>query len=216
MTLLLIDNRVLDIPFILGCLESNVTPVIFDFYTETFESLSEKIPQQTITHLGILQSNDATYSLVSSFGQSILKDVERIDPKLESWTTFYLFLEFCVSRLGVCFLDIIDCNASHDWDYLSQQWNIPIRYSSRPIGGNYWELDQGPLIGLYFSEDIRRYPYIFGDTPLQKYEPELKMISIIYTKDKNTYQNTSCIPKFTENKRIGTIWSNYKSKANHL
>jgi hypothetical protein len=210
MTLLLIDNRVLDIPFILGCLESNVTPVILDFYTETFESLSEKIPHQTITHLGILQNNDATYSLVSSFGQSILKDVETIDPKLESWTTFYLFLEFCVSRLGVSFLDIIDC-ASNDWDYLSQQWNIPIRYSSRPIGGNVWELDQVSLIGLYFNEDIRRYPYIFGDSQL-KYEPDLQMISGLYIIDKNTYVKQTGIPKITEHKkRIGTIWSNYKS-----
>jgi hypothetical protein len=46
MALLLIDNRTLDIPVLLRCLESNVTPVIFDFEKD---SLRKNYPsQQTV------------------------------------------------------------------------------------------------------------------------------------------------------------------------
>lgn len=130
MALLLIDNRN-DILTILASLESNVTPVIFDFEKDTFESLTEKIPEKHYTHLGILQASMSsnTYCLVSSFGESVLDDVEELDPSLDTWTSFHLLLELCMSRLGVSYLDLIE--GSGDWSYMSHMWDIPIRVMKR-------------------------------------------------------------------------------------
>jgi hypothetical protein len=140
MALLLIDNRTVDIPMILSCLESNVTPVIFDFEKYTFESLTEKIPEQHYTRLGILQENNSTgYCLIASFGESVLEDVEHLDPLLDSWTSFHLLLELCMSRLGVCYLDLIQTYGTSDWDYISTIWEVPIRSG----GKNEW-------YGIYF------------------------------------------------------------------
>jgi hypothetical protein len=139
MALLLIDNRTFNLEEVLACLESNVTPVIFDFEKDTFESLTEKIPEQHYIRLGILQENSSTYCLVTSFGESVLEDVEKLDPMLDSWTSFHLLLELCMSRLGVCYLDLIETYGTSDWDYISKIWEVPIRYG----GKNEW-------YGIYF------------------------------------------------------------------
>jgi hypothetical protein len=136
MALLLLDNRILDVSLILRCLKSNVTPVLFDFEKDTFESITEKIPEKGYTHLGIMsyRTRPDTYCMISSFGESVLKDVEQLDPSLDTWTSFHLMVELCVSRLGVRCLDMIECFKTYDLDYLSYQWDLPIRYSSTPLG----------------------------------------------------------------------------------
>lgn len=152
--LLLIDNRVLDIPNILSCLESHVTPVIFDFWSETFDSLAEKIPEQRYRRLGILQenSNPDIYCMLDSFGESILKEVEILDPNLETWTSFHLFIELCVSRLEIISLDILDHYEPKHWEYISNEWNLPI-YSSKLNICETWS--DSYLIDIYFKKAIQ-------------------------------------------------------------
>jgi hypothetical protein len=176
MALLLIDNRIMGLPFLLRCLKSNVTPVLFDFEKDSFESITEKIPEQGYTHLGILpfpvQSD--TYCLMSSFGESVLKEVEQLDPGLDTWTSFHLLVELCVSRLGVRVLDMLSYFPTQDLEYLSFQWNLPIRYSSRPLGkqakGSHWSLNGDSLVGLYFTQSIESYPYTLGPSVEKLYE----------------------------------------------
>lgn len=170
MALLLLDNRIQDLEFILRCLKSNVTPVLFDFKRDSFESITEKIPEKRYTHLGILKSPrlSDTYCLMESFGESVLKDVQRYDPALDTWTSFHLLVELCVSRLGVRCLDMIEYFPTRDLDYLSYQWELPIRYSSSPLGktanGYNWTLNGESLLHDYFTKDIESYPYTIGYT----------------------------------------------------
>jgi hypothetical protein len=154
--LLLIDNRTSDIPFILSCLESHVTPVIFDFWSETFDSLAEKIPEQRYIRLGILQENynPDIYCMLDSFGESILKEVEILDPNLETWTSFHLFIELCVSRLEITSLDLLDYYDPKHWVYISNVWNLPIYSSKLKEKMNICEQwTESPLIGLYFKKE---------------------------------------------------------------
>jgi hypothetical protein len=125
--LLIIDNRIPNISCLLKNLESTVTPVIIDFWSETFDSLASKIPEQPYTQLGILQANmnPDTFCLFDSFGPSVLKDVETLDPLLDSWTSFHLFIELCVSRLEVQEI-VLRGYDPKDWNYISRQWNILI------------------------------------------------------------------------------------------
>jgi hypothetical protein len=55
MTLLLLDNRFTNLSLLLRGLKSNVTLVLFDFERDTFETITEKIPEKGYTHLGILK-----------------------------------------------------------------------------------------------------------------------------------------------------------------
>lgn len=129
--LLFIDNRRSDISFLVHRLESQVTVILYDFWEDTFDSLASKIPIQSYKHMAILQENASsmTYFFLHSFGESVLHEIETVDSQLESWTSFYLFLELCVSRLEITTLDILDGFPSKNWDYLSESWNIPICHS---------------------------------------------------------------------------------------
>jgi hypothetical protein len=170
MSLLLLDDQIQGLDIILRCLKSNVTPVLFDFKKDSFESITEKIPEKRYSHLGILKAPrlSDTYCLMASFGESILKDVDRYDPALDTWTSFYLLVELCVSRLGVQCLDMIECFPTRDLDYLSNQWDLQIRYSSSPLGktanGSNWTLNGESLIHVYFTKEIESYPYMIGYT----------------------------------------------------
>lgn len=168
--LLLIDNRTPNIQHILHFLESHVTPVIFDFWEETFDSLASKIPEKRYRHLGILQEtiNLQHYCLLNSFGESILKDVEILDPNLESWTSFHLFIELCISRLDILTVDLINYEYSKDWEYVSQEWNIPIRYSNK----YYREIS--------FQESPLNYAYFKKKNNLSKINPKNHLLQNNY------------------------------------
>jgi len=187
MALLLLDNRIPEVSLLLRCLKSNVTPVLFDFEKDTFESITEKIPEKGYTHLGILpyRTRSDTYCMISSFGESVLKDVEELDPALDTWTLFHLLVELCVSRLGVRCLDMIECFPTHDLKYLSSQWDLPIRYSSSLLGktanGSNWSLN-GDSLDVYFTKAIHSYPYTLRPLPNRNpisYEKQI-LFQIVY------------------------------------
>jgi len=160
MALLLIDNRNSNIRDILGSLKSNITPVLYDFQEETFESLADKIPIQSYLHLGIIHACPTihTYCMIHSFGESILQDVEHQDPFLESWTSFHLFIELCISSLDVQTLDLFDEGNSMEWKYLSRVWNIPIRLrnSNEDVYSTYFKKRQPIERPVYSHRTIMR------------------------------------------------------------
>lgn len=155
MALLLVDNQYPKLFTLLRCLKSNVTLVLFDFEKDTFETLSDKIPEKGYTHLGILKtpSLSDTYCLINSFGESIVADVEEKDPFLDSWTSFHLLVELCVSRLGVRALDLMEPFPSKDIEYLELGWDLPIRTLPQPVPHALypWQID---TFDLYFTRDI--------------------------------------------------------------
>lgn len=152
MALLLVDNQYPELLTLLRCLKSNVTLVLFDFNKDTFETLSDKIPEKGYTHLGILKtpSHSGRYCLIHSFGESIVADVEEKDPFLDSWTSFHLLVELCVSRLGVRALDLMEPFPSKDIEYLAWEWDLPIRTLHESIPTYPWQID---TFDLYFTRD---------------------------------------------------------------
>ena len=59
MNLLLIDNRVSQPDFVVNACLPNSIPIIFNYETDTVESILEKIPNQQFDSLGIFQENYA-------------------------------------------------------------------------------------------------------------------------------------------------------------
>jgi len=149
--LLLIENCIPNRALILECLDPRVTPVFFD-YTDSFDTLASNIPEKKYNHMAILQKQTGvTYSLLHSFGQSNLQDVAYLDPSLESWTSFSLFLELCVSRLEIKTLDLIGCVPS-SLDYVSRVWNFPFRYSEKDVTQLTFEsFRECPILCEYFT-----------------------------------------------------------------
>ncbi len=149
--LLLIENSIPNRELILECIDSSVTIVFFD-YQDTFDTIASKIPEKKYKHMAILQKqNNLTYSFLNSFGQSILQDMEYLDPSLESWTSFSMFLELCMSQLEITTLDLIGCIPS-SLDYASRVWNLPFRYSEKDATQLTVEsFRECPLLSEYFT-----------------------------------------------------------------
>jgi alpha-tubulin suppressor-like RCC1 family protein len=176
MQLLLVDNRVKDVQTVTQSLLPGVDFVLVDFETDTYETLVAKIPVKTYDSVGIFEENYElnTYQLVSSFGNSVLTNVETQDPTLETWSQYKSLLSYFKNTLEAKSLDLMGCNinSSPDWnyviDYLGKQFQIKINSSndntgSPDFGGN-WILESGnqELIGKYFSNNIDTYQFVLG------------------------------------------------------
>jgi len=164
--LLLIDNRVRLTDLIISSIESDVDSIIFDYETETLDSLISKITVKPYDSIGIVQEQDTipTYTLAKPMGDYDLNDYS-------TWTTYIDLVQWCVSNLGIKFWDLIECNIDSTWQTvissLQDQFNITIRSSSKQLGntdvGDNWTFDDGTsLIGLYFTSAINEYPYTLG------------------------------------------------------
>jgi len=166
MKLLLIDNRVRSIEYITRSLEEDVDFIIFDYETETVESLTSKILIKVYDSIGIVQDQDniPSYTLAKPMGDYDLNDYS-------TWTTYKELIAWCVSNLGTRFWDLIECNIDETWQpvisSLQSEFNIMIRSSSKQLGntdlGDNWVFDDGTsLIGIYFTSAINDYPHTLG------------------------------------------------------
>ena len=164
--LLLIDNRVRLPDIIVSSLEKEVEHIIFDYETETLDSLISKITIKPYESIGIVQEQDMipSYTLAKPMGDYDLNDYS-------TWTTYKELVQWCVSNLGIKFWDLIECNIDSTWQTvissLQEQFNLTIRSSSKQLGntdvGDNWVFDDGTsLIGLYFTSNINEYPYTLG------------------------------------------------------
>ena len=164
--LLLIDNRVRLTDIIISSIESDVDHIVFDYETETLDSLISKITVKPYDSIGIVQEQDTipSYTLAKPMGDYDLNDYS-------TWTTYNELVQWCVSNLGIKFWDLIECNIDSTWQTvissLQDQFNITIRSSSKQLGntdvGDNWVFDDGTsLIGLYFTSAINEYPYTLG------------------------------------------------------
>lgn len=166
MKLLLIDNRVRATDIIINSLEEDVDYIIFNYETETVQSLTSQIPIKPYDSVGIVQDQDniPSYTLAKPMGDYDLNDYS-------TWTTYIEFVGWCVTNLGIKIWDLIECNIDETWQTvitsLQNQFNITIRSSSKQLGntnlGDNWVFDDGTsLIGIYFTTAINEYPYILG------------------------------------------------------
>lgn len=186
---LLINSQLRDLSFLLSTVKSDVTYVVFDTAVDTNESLLQKIPLG-ISRVGIAQHNlfREHYPWVGgseNLGQFLIQNVATDDPSLESWSSFRQFLQ-SLKEMGMKHLDLIECNlGTRDWKFitqsLEQSLSIEIHYSTGVIGKNgTWILETDPtvhtddtvLVGTYFTENVRYYPYPLGTSgPLTQIEP---------------------------------------------
>ena len=164
--LLLIDNRVRLPDIIISSMEEDVDHILFDYETETVDSLISKITIKPYESIGIVQDQDTIpiYTLAKPMGDYDLNDYS-------TWTTYKELVQWCVSNLGIKFWDLIECNIDSTWqmviDSLQNEFAITIRSSSKQLGntdvGDNWVFDNGTsLIGLYFTSAINEYPYTLG------------------------------------------------------
>jgi len=196
--LLLIDNRVRLTDIIISSIESDVDHIVFDYETETFDSLISKIIIKPYESIGILQEQDTipSYTLAKPMGDYDLNDYS-------TWTTYIVLVQWCVSNLGIKLWDLIECNIDSTWQMvissLQEQFNITIRSSSKQLGntdvGDNWVFDDGTsLIGIYFTSAINEYPYTLGVGYSLGSSYVLDNNGIVYGQNSNLYGQLGIAP----------------------
>jgi len=168
--LILIDSRVPGISDITSSLTPDTECIIFDYAIDTFESIQMRI-QKPYTSVVIAQHNYGLpwFNLVMGTAPVRVKDIETIDPELESWSEFIAFLQWLKENGAHC-VDFLACDlwANKDWVYainkLRSMLRLTIRASIDITGadGNFvLESDNVDTIGIYFTSEILKYKYNF-------------------------------------------------------
>jgi alpha-tubulin suppressor-like RCC1 family protein len=180
-TLLLIDSRLPDVSGIVNSLLPNADYVMFDYDTDTLESLSARITK-SYDIVSIAQHNYGlpAFRLLDSMQYAILNNVASMDPSIATWKPLVAFFAWLHTHRSVQIVDLLACDvwASADWRYaiskIQRHSGVHIRASVNITGkdGDFiLESHNVNLIGLYFSANIVNYPDAFyyggnGDTGL--------------------------------------------------
>jgi alpha-tubulin suppressor-like RCC1 family protein len=167
--LVIIDTRVGDYQKIIDGLKSDtVAHVLLDYSIDTYESLTNKITQLSLTSplesVALVSHGVRTpiYKLLESSSPAQLADVSSNDPNLDSWSEFKNFF------IGLCVpvIDLLGCALYMDdnWKYvlntLESQMSVNFRASvdntgSLALGGNWiLESDNVNIKDIYFNENI--------------------------------------------------------------
>ena len=189
--LVLIDSRIQDIDVILASLNSFTLGIVFDYETDTYESIYEKVKSislQTqegnnsttpiiINHIGILQHNydSPFYNFVSSEPDCLVHTVKTGDPFLETWDDFVTFFKRIVLEYEVYTIDLMACAiySNENWRYivdeLSSVLKVKVRASTNDTGnsesGGDWFLESNDGVNLkdvYFTEDIEKWKHLMS------------------------------------------------------
>jgi hypothetical protein len=169
--LLLIDSRVSDVESILATLTPETDSIIFDYYSDTLETIQSKIVKPYVS-VAIAQHKygNPTFQLVASMSPASLDNLEETDPELASWSEFSAFVLWLKNN-GADTVDLLACDlwADMNWRYAIQKMrdtmNMTIRASIDITGadGNFiLESDNVDMVGLYFTPEISNYKYNFG------------------------------------------------------
>ena len=193
MNILLIDTRVSHSEAIVASIDPALSlGITFDYYTDTFDTLKERIVLAIREHSG-----DANATLANSVGlvqhnyimstfkfvdaqttSSIIEQVETQDKELTTWAPLKEFISWCKTELSTAHFDMMACAlySNPDWKYaidtLSVQTGVEIRAStddtgSAALGGN-WFLESHVGINLkevYFTDKIEKYLWTLKGTP---------------------------------------------------
>ena len=169
--LILIDSRVPDVESILATLTPETESIVFDYSTDTFETIQSKI-LKPYTSVAIAQHKygEPTFQLLASMSPALLSALEQTEPELNSWAEFSAFLLWLKNN-GANTIDLLACDlwADMNWRYailkMRETMNMTIRASIDITGadGNFvLESDNADMVGLYFTPEISNYKYNFA------------------------------------------------------
>ncbi len=178
MRLLLLDNRVHEYNTVAEAVTEGIDVVVFDYKTDTFETLISKIKYNNYESVGIFQENNSKtdYKLLDSLNYSILINISRDDPELTSWTEYIDILNYFKTKYNIQTIDLMGCNigSNKDWKYItnkiSNDLDIIINSSIDETGSDFyggnWILEVGNvnLIGTYFTDKINNFKSTLGST----------------------------------------------------
>jgi alpha-tubulin suppressor-like RCC1 family protein len=179
--LILIDSRIDNKETIIYSLLKTTFYIIVEYEIDTLDSIKDKINLLDIKSLegvAIFQENYniPTYNFVQSFNKSILNNVAELDSDLLTWTDFTSLLSYFKNTLNVLKIDLLGCNIynNHNWIYvinkISMDLGISIQSSndntgSENLGGNWiLESNNSNMIGIYFTEEIKKYKFVLGSS----------------------------------------------------
>jgi alpha-tubulin suppressor-like RCC1 family protein len=167
--LLLIDSRVPDIATLKASVNETTTCIEFNTKTDTLNTLVSKITG-TFECIGIVQHNYGghKYSLVSSMVGGLLKNVEKKDKDLNTWSNFKILIRHLKTNNGLKHLDMMACAiySNPNWKYvldkLEKDLDVDIRSSKDDTGSKdnanwFLESDGINLRDVYFTDKISEY-----------------------------------------------------------
>ena len=171
MRLVLIDNRINEIDNIIDSLTPDTEYKVFDHENDTIPNIQNRIVKN-YESVAIIQHNYnfPYYKLVNNCANSTLTDLATEDPELDSWSEYIAFLVWLKTERGVEFVDLLACNlwADDNWKYMIEtvrnREGVHIRASLNitGAGGDFiLESDGVDMVGIYFTEDILDYKYVF-------------------------------------------------------
>ena len=169
--LVLIDSRITDIDCIISSLANNTHYLVFDYFADSFLSLTEKIPQNNYDSVAIIQHNYnlSTYQLVESMPPAKLTNI-KVASSFNTWLPFIEFTTSLKQKVNFKYIDLLACDiwVNTAWNYIIKkirsEYDIYIRASTDITGrdGNFiLESDNVNLIGLYFTNEIHKYQFNF-------------------------------------------------------
>ena len=161
--ILLIDSRVLTQPYI-DYRKPNVDYIVFDYYTDTFNSLCDKIESDKYNQVGLVQHADF------NSGFNILrKETVGMNSDTEPYLTFTSLLEFMtkIKLKGVQTFDFLGCglydpiNTPAIFAYLEGASGLDLRASTNLTGASpgdwIMESDNVNIKSVYWTDDIDQY-----------------------------------------------------------
>jgi len=160
---LLIDSRVHTHPYI-DCRKSNVDYIIFNYYTDTFNSLCDKIESNKYNQIGLVQHADF------NSGFNILrKETVGSNDDTPPYTTFNPLVEFMtkLKSKGVHTFDFLGCELYDPvktpaiFTYLEGASGVDLRASTNLTGSapGDWimESDNVNIKSIYWTDKIDQY-----------------------------------------------------------
>jgi alpha-tubulin suppressor-like RCC1 family protein len=165
--LVIIDTRVEDYQHFVDSLQTGVSHVLLDFYSDTYSSLLTKISAlglSSIESVALVSHSviGTDYQMLSSASSCKLPDVMNMDPTLSSWSEWIQFW----TDVGAPIIDLLGCAIYMDenWRYvlntLESQMSVDFRASvddtgALAVGGNWiLESDNVNVKDVYFTESI--------------------------------------------------------------
>ena len=177
--ILLIDKRISHYEAIIAAVDPALSKgITFDYYTDTFETLKERMVAGSsgvlANSVGLVQHNYKmpTFKMVDApqTTSSTIEQVEIQDSELSTWAPLKEFIEWCKTELSTAHFDMMACAlySNPDWKYvidrLSAQTGVEIRASTDDTGssslGENWVLESHVGINLkevYFNDSIDGY-----------------------------------------------------------
>ena len=177
--MLLIDINIKDINVIIESLQEDVSYIIINYNNDTFDTLKNKINDLNISsfdHCGLIREQyfGQYYKLLNIQENSILLNVNELDPELNTWIEIIEFMSYLKNTFYMKTFNFISCRLElyPDYKYIFNKLNslleITIGRSENNIGnikyGGNWILSSSnfDIKDTYFTDNIFNYIGVFG------------------------------------------------------